>query len=74
MEVLVTNINTINGEVFRFTSANVNGNDVYIGTVDRGMIRLDRNNTSSTEFIADGPTRNRAFQFQHRLMSFGWLR
>jgi hypothetical protein len=26
------------------------------------MIRLDRNNTSSTEFIvADGPTRNRAF-------------
>jgi sugar lactone lactonase YvrE len=61
-EAVITNISTINGEAFRFTSANVNGSDVYIGTVDRGMIRLDRNNTSSTEFIvADGPIRNRAF-------------
>jgi hypothetical protein len=61
-EDIITNISTIKGEAFRFTSANVNGNDLYIGTVDRGMIRLDRNDKSSTEFIvADGPTRNRVF-------------
>jgi hypothetical protein len=51
-------------EKSRFTSANVNGNDVYIGTVDRGMIRLDRNNTSSTELLMD-LLETESFQFQH---------
>jgi len=59
---LLSSITDINGVNYRFTSANVSGNDLYIGTFDRGMIRLDRNETSVSEFIvADGPTRNRAF-------------
>jgi hypothetical protein len=45
----------------RFTSAMSTGM-MFIGTVDRGMIRLDHNNTSS-EFIFDGPTRTGLFGF-----------
>ncbi|WP_194851796.1 type IX secretion system anionic LPS delivery protein PorZ [Nonlabens antarcticus] len=59
---VITNVSTINGETFRFTSADLKGSDLYIGTFDRGLIRLNSNTTNTAEFIiADGPTRNRAF-------------
>lgn len=55
-------ITDINGERFSFTSANSSNESIYIGTTDSGMIRLNRNATTISEFIvADGPTRNRAF-------------
>ncbi|BAO54577.1 type IX secretion system anionic LPS delivery protein PorZ [Nonlabens marinus] len=57
-----TSITDVNGISYRFTSANVSGNEIYIGTFENGMIRLDTQDSSIAEIIvADGPTRNRAF-------------
>ncbi|SCY28767.1 Por secretion system C-terminal sorting domain-containing protein [Nonlabens sp. Hel1_33_55] len=61
-ENLLNDIRNIDGGPYRFTAGNSNSNSIYVGTLENGMIRLNRQNTVTPEFIvADGPTRNRAF-------------
>jgi hypothetical protein len=57
-----------------FTSANVNGNDVYIGTDGsrHDTFRSQQHKFQSLSLMDLLETE--LSQFQHRLMSFGWLR
>ncbi|WP_292890042.1 T9SS type A sorting domain-containing protein [Nonlabens sp.] len=55
-------VTTINGESYNFTQAITVGGDLFIGTEENGMIRVNIQDQTDFEFIAaDGPTRNRAF-------------
>ncbi len=55
-------VRDLEGVVYRFTAGTLSNDALFIGTRDNGMIRLERNNITTPEFIiADGPVRNRAF-------------
>lgn len=59
---LQMDVRDINGESFSFTAGNSTDDSIYVGTTDNGMVRIDKLNAATTEFIiADGPIRNRAF-------------
>ncbi|PRP67516.1 type IX secretion system anionic LPS delivery protein PorZ [Nonlabens agnitus] len=61
-ENLLNDVRDINGDAYVFTAGDSNGDTIYIGTTTNGLVRLDRADFSTAEFIvADGPSRNRAF-------------
>ncbi|MEP3968634.1 MAG: hypothetical protein ABJM08_06450, partial [Nonlabens sp.] len=58
----ILRISTVDGIAYNYTQAITVGNDLFIGTEEAGMIRVDLLNQTDFEFIvADGPSRNAAF-------------
>ena len=58
----VLRLNTVDGVSYNYTQAISVGNDLFIGTENAGMIRINIQNQTDFEFIvADGPSRNDAF-------------
>ncbi|MFT6798927.1 MAG: hypothetical protein ACJAWA_001051 [Nonlabens sp.] len=60
--VEILSLTTLGGLNYNFTQAISLGNDLFIGTQENGMIRVNIQDQTDFEFIvADGPTRNKAF-------------
>lgn len=58
----ITAITQINGESLLFTNAIIDGDDMYVGTENNGLLRININNQTDFEFIApDGPSNNSVF-------------
>ncbi|WP_298950840.1 T9SS type A sorting domain-containing protein [uncultured Nonlabens sp.] len=58
----ILRITTVEGISYNYTQAITVDNDLFIGTEDAGMIRVDILNQNDFEFVvADGPARNAAF-------------
>jgi hypothetical protein len=60
--VEILSLTSLGGFNYNFTQAISLGNDLFIGTEENGMIRVNIQDQTDFEFIvADGPTRNKAF-------------
>ncbi|ARN78637.1 hypothetical protein BST97_11910 [Nonlabens spongiae] len=58
----VTIIDGLDGEQYKFTSMTQSGGDLYVGTEQNGLLRIDFLNTLDFEFIEiDGPLKNGVF-------------
>ena len=60
--VEILSLTSLGGFNYNFTQAISLGNELFIGTEENGMIRVNIQDQTDFEFIvADGPTRNKAF-------------